>query len=162
MESSLLTLRNLAHVVILFIFTFEPCKAGGRGKSAAATRCQLRSTARVARSRGGGRPRATCPASLGPPGAAREPGNPAWPKDLPADPRRSPGSPSPRFPSLRLPPPLPPRASPPPAWSCVAFFCLQWKQFLAARRAPAPTRRSGGEREAGRGVERVPEGQGNE
>lgn len=22
-------------------------------------------------------------------------------------------------------------------WSCVAFFCLQWKQFLAARRAPA-------------------------
>lgn len=48
-------------------------------------------------------------------------------------------SPAPSAPSaLSLPSaPLPPRASPPPAWSCVAFFCLQWKQFLAARRAPA-------------------------
>lgn len=68
-ESSLLTLRSLARVVILFIFTFEPCKAGSRGKSAAATRCQLRSTAGE-----GGQPRATCPGPLGPRVLQRSPG----------------------------------------------------------------------------------------
>lgn len=64
-------------------------------------------------------------------------------------------SPAPSAPAPRPSPPLLslPALPPPPAWSCVAFFCLQWKQFLAARRAPAPTRRGGGEREAGRGGE---------
>lgn len=40
---SLLPLARLARIVILFIFTFEPCKACGWGRSVPATRCQRHS-----------------------------------------------------------------------------------------------------------------------
>ena len=40
---SRLPLASLARIVILFIFTFKPCKARGWGRSVPATRCQRRS-----------------------------------------------------------------------------------------------------------------------
>lgn len=181
-ESPLLTPTSLARIVILFIFTFEPCKACRWGRSVPATRCQQRSAGplvwpepgegtghappappappptvaaapgrgtlashpRPAGPRRGGRAAQPQPRpwlrpggcggrGQGPPRRVRAP----RPRPLAARPTFS-LSPAPS--ALRSVPPsalLPPRASPPPAWSCVAFFCLQWKQFLAARRAPA-------------------------
>ena len=204
---SLLPPASLAGIVILFIFTFEPCKACGWGRSVWATRCQRRSARRpawpgpgegtgrappappdppptVAAAPGRGAP-AGHPRPAGPRGAsARGPARPGLRLRLgsarmrgagpivvqgaragaaPAGPRPRPPaarptfslSPAPSAPSL----PSPPHGSPPsPRFpsSCLVMcrlflFAVETISRRSAR--PGPTRRGGGEREAGRGGE---------